>query len=349
MNEKFRVGITRDALNADGELRLGEIGLSMFDDVEGVEWEFLPEDAPELSSEMIQGYDALLVFGRWVTTAALDGADNLTIVARFGVGYDRVDVDACTRNGVFLTITPEGVRRPVASAFMAFILALSHKLLIKDRVTRAGRWNEGFDDLGMGLTGRVLGLVGLGNIGREILVLAKPFGMRHLAYDPYVNSETAAAAGAELVDLDTLLHSADFVCICCLLNEETYRLINAERISLMKRTAYLINVARGPIVDQQALTRALTERRIRGAAMDVFDQEPIDPDDPILKLENVIVSPHALPMTDECALGIGRSAIGSILDVAAGRIPRDIVNRSALDHPRLQERLRTYGVSHSGR
>jgi phosphoglycerate dehydrogenase-like enzyme len=117
--------------------------------------------------------------------------------------------------------------------------------------------------------------------------------------------------------------------------------MNAERLSLMKSTAYLINVARGPIVDQAALTAALRERRIQGAALDVFEREPVDPEDPILSLNNVIVTPHAICWTDECFLGNGRAAIGSILDVAAGRTPRHVVNRAALEHPRIKARLRT--------
>jgi D-3-phosphoglycerate dehydrogenase len=226
---------------------------------------------------------------------------------------------------------------------MTLILALSHKLLIKDRLTRAGRWTERLNFMGMGITGRVLGVIGLGNIGREVFVLARPFGMRHIAYDPYVTSQEAEAVGVELVDLETLLRTADFVCICCALTPETHHMINAEQLALMKETAYLVNVARGPIVDQHALTVALQERRIQGAGLDVFEQEPADPNDPILTLDNVIVTPHAICWTDECFLGIGRSACRGILDVAAGRIPQNVVNRAVLDHPRLLERLRHYG------
>jgi phosphoglycerate dehydrogenase-like enzyme len=230
----------------------------------------------------------------------------------------------------------------VAAAAMTFVLALSHKLLIKDRMTRAGRWANKLNAMGMGLTGRTLGVVGFGNIGRDVFTLAQPFGMRHLAYDPYATPANAAAAGVELVDLPTLLRMADYVCICCALTPETRHLINEERLALMKPTAYLVNVARGPIVDQRALTAALREGRIQGAGLDVFEQEPVDPDDPILKLDNVIVAPHALCWTDECFRGNGRSACESILEVAAGRIPRPVVNRAVLDHPGLRAKLASY-------
>jgi D-3-phosphoglycerate dehydrogenase len=284
----------------------------------------------------------LLVLAPHVSARTLEGADRLAIVARFGVGYDSVDVDACTRHGVLVTITPDGVRRPVATAAITYVLALAQKLLIKDRLTRTGRWDEKIDHMGVGVTGRTLGLIGLGNIGRETLRLAQPFGMRHLAHDPYATPESAAAIGAELVDLDTLLREADFVCVTCALTPETYHLVNAERLARMKPTAYLINVARGPIVDQRALYAALREGRIAGAGLDVFEEEPVDPNEPILALGNVIVTPHGICWTDECFLGNGRSACQSILDVAAGRVPRHVVNRAALESPILQAKLVAY-------
>ena len=343
MSQTFRVGLTRDILAPDGTIGFGDIGLSLLDDAAGVEWDILAENRSPLRRDQVQDYDALLVLGPTITTETLEGVDRLTILARFGVGYDTVDVDACTQNGVLLTITPDGVRRPVAAAVITFILALSQKLLIKDRLTRDGRWDEKLDYMGMGIAGRTLGLVGLGNIGSEVFKLAQPFEMRHLAHDPYATPEQAQAAGVELVDLETLLRTSDFVSICCALTPETHHLINAERLALMKETAYLINAARGPIVDQAALTIALQERRIQGAALDVFEQEPVDPNDPILTLDNVIVTPHGICWTDECFLGNGRSACESILAVAAGRIPDNIVNRDTLDNPRFQEKLRRYG------
>ena len=231
-----------------------------------------------------------------------------------------------------LTITPDGVRRPVAAAVLTFLLALSHKLLIKDRLTRAGRWAEKLDHMGHGphrpdarrdrpgqhrprslSTGRAARNAAPG--GRPVRLAGRCCRQR----------------ASQLVDLDTLLRESDFVVVCCALTEGTRHLINAERLALMKPTAYLINVARGPIVDQAALTEALQERRIAGAGLDVFEQEPIDPHDPLLALDNVILAPHALCWTDECFAGNGRSAIASILDVAAGRVP---TNRRQSRRPR---------------
>lgn len=339
MRGKFRVGITRDFLGPNNTLAFGDIGLELLDQAPGIEREFLAENTRELSADQIRDFDALLVLAPRVTAATLAGASRLAVVARFGVGHDNIDIPACTRHGVALTITPDGVRRPVAVSAITLLLALSHKLLIKDRLTRDGRWAEKLDHMGQGVTGRVLGMVGLGNIGREVVRLATAFEMRCVAFDPYLSPAAATDLGVELVSLETLLRQADFVCICCALTPETHHLINAERLGHMKPTAYLINVARGPIVDQQALTAALAAKRIQGAGLDVFEQEPVSPDDPLLRLENVIVAPHAICWTDECFRLIGLSACQSIVDVAAGRAPRHVVNPEVLESPRFRERL----------
>lgn len=330
----FRVGVTGDFLKADGTLGFGDIGLDLFEG-SAIAWSFLPAES-EILPDQARDYDGLLVLAPRVTARSLAGIDRLKVVARFGVGYDNVDVPACTQAGVMLTITPEGVRRPVAAAAMTFLLALSHKLLIKDKLTRTGRWTEKLEHTGQGVTGRILGIVGLGNIGRELAALARPFGLRLLAYDPYLPPSVAAEADVALVPLEDLLCRSDYVCICCALTPDTHHLLNAERLALMKNTAYLINVARGPIVDQAALYQALRERCLQGAALDVFECEPVSSNDPILTLDNVILAPHALCWTDECFRLNGQSAIASLLDVARGVVPRNVVNRDSLNHPRLR-------------
>jgi phosphoglycerate dehydrogenase-like enzyme len=154
----FRVGVTRDFLKPDGSLGFGDIGLALLDAEPGIEWEFLAEDTRELRAAQVRDYDAIIVLSPVVSHDTLAGSERLAVVARFGVGYDTVDVPACTEAGVILTITPDGVRRPVAHAAMAFMLALTTMMFQKDRLTRAGRWNDRFDYIGMGLTGRTLGL-----------------------------------------------------------------------------------------------------------------------------------------------------------------------------------------------
>ena len=343
MTTAFRIGVTRDFLKDDGTLGFGDIGLDLLDASPRVKWEFLAENTTELRPDQICGYDGLLVLASIVSAETLQGADKLAIVARFGVGYDSVDVAACNERGVLLTITPDGVRRPVAVMALTYLLALSHKMLAKDRLVREGRWYERLNYMGMGVTGRTLGLVGLGNIGREICTLAKPFDIRCIAADPFVDAAQAYAAGAELVELDPLLQSADYICICCALTEETYHLIGERELALMKESAYLINTARGPIVDQQALTRALQRGQIAGAGLDVFETEPVPQDDPVLALtDQTIVAPHGLCWTDECFRLNGRSACHSLIEVASGRLPQYLVNPQAAEHPRLKEKLNRY-------
>jgi D-3-phosphoglycerate dehydrogenase len=241
-----------------------------------------------------------------------------------------------------LTITPDGVRRPVAASVLCLLLALSHRLLIKDRLTRQGRWSEKLNHMGLGLTGRTLGLIGVGNIGREVFRLARPLQMRHIAADPHVRAADVAELDVELVSLSTLMRSSDFVVVCCALTRQTHHLVDSQLLSLMKPTAFLINVSRGPIVDQRALTAALGAGHLQGAGLDVFEQEPIDPDDPLLTMDSVILAPHALCWTDECFAGNGRSACQSILAVARGQVPQHVVNQDVLSQSELQVKLQSY-------
>jgi phosphoglycerate dehydrogenase-like enzyme len=342
MAEPFRIGYTNDFLTPDGRVGWGDIGLARYDDVPNIEWSFLPVPEPVLTAENAGDYDALAVLAPRVTADLVDHAPRLAVVARFGVGYDSVDLDACTRNGIAVTITPDGVRRPMAATGMAFMLALSHRILDKDRITRKGEWSSKLDYMGYQVTGATLGFVGLGNIARDMLHLASPWDMRQIAYDPYISREQAESIGVELVDLDTLMRESDYLVVLCKLTDETFHLIDAERLALMKPTAFLINIARGPIVDEASLYESLRYHRIQGAALDVFEKEPPDPDNPLFQLSNVIVAPHALGWTSEAAMGIGSGVIDAILDIREGRVPAHVVNREVIDTPRFQEKLTAF-------
>ena len=200
-------------------------------------------------------------------------------------------------------------------------------------------WPRRSEHVGVGLVGRVLGSVGVGNVGAEMFRLARPFDMRFVAYDPYVDTKLATELGVELVELDDVFRRSDVISVNCPLTKQTRNLVNAERIALMKRGAYLINTARGPIVDQRALTAALQEHRIAGAGLDVLAQEPPDADDPILKLDNVILAPHALCWTDQLFAGNGAADVKTVLDIQHGRTPYLVVNRSVLGTERWQRRM----------
>ena len=193
--------------------------------------------------------------------------------------------------------------------------------------------------MGVGLVDRTLGSIGIGNIGTELFRMIKPFDMKLIAHDPYADSARAAELGVELVPLLDLFQRADIVSVSCPLTPETHHLVNADRLALMKPTAYLINTARGPLVDQSALTKTLQERRIAGAGLDVLEQEPPDAADPILQLDNVILSPHALCWTDQCFAGNGAADVRAVLDVQHGREPRVVVNRAVLETTVWKKRL----------
>lgn len=330
MPEKFRIGITRDNLKPDGSPLFEESSLRILDDPR-IEWGFLPQLEAELSPETAAKYDALAVMLAKVTRRTVSGPERrLKLIARFGVGYDTVDVPALTDNGVILTITPDGVRRPVASSALTFILMLAHRVVVKDRLVREGRWADRINHMGTGLSGRVLGSIGVGNIGSELFRLAMPFALRYLGCDPYVTQQSVAPLGVKLVDLDTLLREADFVCVNCPLNEQTRRMIGARQFSLMKRSALFVNTARGPIVDEKALYQALSNGTIAGAAIDVFEQEPTPVDNPLLKLDNLIVTPHHIGLTDECINTVAASVFSACRDLAQGRVPKNVVNQQVL-------------------
>ena len=335
----FSVGITRDTLRADGSSIFDPRALQMFDEAK-LQWEFIADDVKELTAAHGAQYDALCVLNPKVPAAVVAGPDRrVKIVARMGVGYDSVDVKACTDNGVILTNTPDGVRRPVATSILALILALSHKLATKDALTRTGRWSETTNHMGVGLTGRTVGSIGVGNIGGELFRLLAPLDMVHLAYDPYAKAETAETLRVRLTDKETVFREADFICVNTPLTPETRGFIGAREFSLMKPTAYFINTARGPIVDEKALYAALAEKRIAGAALDVFEVEPVGQVNPLLKLENVIVTPHSVCWTDEFFRNNAESAFRSVVAVATGKTPTFVVNRDVLQHSDVRARL----------
>ncbi len=325
----FRVGITADVLQSDGTPIFGSAPLSLLDQP-GVEWEVMDNNSSEITPAHAARYDAICAMLTRVTPASLSGPGiRLKLIARFGVGYDTIDVPSCTSAGVWLTIAPDGVRRPVATSALTLILMLAQKVLIKDQLTRSGRWAEKLDHMGTGLTGRTLGSIGIGNIGAELFRLAKPLDMVAIAHDPAIDPVQAAAMGIRLVDMDTLFRESDFLTVNCPLNEHTRALVDARKLALMKPGAYLINTARGPIVDEKALYAALASGVIAGAGLDVFEQEPTPIDNPILQLDNVVVTPHAICFTDECLRSLAESAFRAVVDVAQGRMPPYLVNPEA--------------------
>jgi D-3-phosphoglycerate dehydrogenase len=254
------------------------------------------------------------------------------------VGYDDVDVDAATERGILVANVPDTFVEEVANHALALILAANRKLLQMDRFVRRGDWAS-VEQARLAarpirrLSTLTLGLIGFGNIGRLTAQRAAPFGFRMVAYDPYVDPESMAGTGVSLVGLEELLRSSDVVSIHVFLSLETRKLINAERLALMKPEAYLVNTARGPVVDEGALVAALREGRLAGAALDVFETEPLPPDSPLIEMENVVLAPHVASYSEEGS-HLHRLRVAEIaLQVAHGGLPerKVVVNKALYD------------------
>ena len=347
MPKPYRVALSGDFKKADGSPTFPDFDLSPLKSAPNVEMVFLESHNP-LKAPQLEDFDALILLAHRFDATSVPKSGRLAVVARFGVGYDTVDVPACTANDIALCITPDGVRRPVAVSIITFMLALTGKMMVKDKLARMGA--PGFaargEHMGVGLVGKTFGSLGVGNIGAEAFRLAKPFDMNFIAHDPFADKKVAQDLGIELVGIEELFRRADILSISCPLTPETHHIVNAERLALMKPTAFLINTARGPIVDQKALTKVLQEKRIAGAGLDVFEVEPTDPEDPLLKLDNIIAAPHALCWTDQCFAGNGAADIKAVLDVQKGQVPRGVVNRAVLEQPGFRRKLESFGKTY---
>ena len=286
---KFRVALSGDFKKPDGSAAFPDFDLGPLEQNPAVEYAYIQTNGVITASDL-EGYDALILLIPRIEPESFPRDGRLAVIARFGVGYDTVNVQACTDHDCALVITPDGVRRPVAVSIITFMLALTGKLMPKDRITRQGPegWARRNEHMGVGLVDRTLGQLGIGNIGAEVFRLAKPFGMKFIAHDPYADPKVAQELGVRLVGLEELFRQADVLSVSCPLNDETHHIVNAERLALMKPGAYLINTSRGPVVDEKALTKVLQERRIGGAGLDVFEQEPSPKGNPLYKLDNVL-------------------------------------------------------------
>ena len=303
MKTRVKIGIARDLFDEEEQLIIPGEGLQLLDEMTGIEYEMLAEFLRPTAAGQVGDCDMVISAAAPWTKESVSDSERLIAVLFTGVGYDHIDVEALTGSGALLCSAPDAVRRPMAVTIITHMLALATKLINKDQLTRAGHWERRTDYKGEGVTGKTLGCIGAGNIGHEMLRLVQPFGMRHLVCDPELTPGALDDVDAELVDMDTLLAQSDFVSISVPLNPKTRHLIGAAELHKMKPTAYLINTSRGSIVDEAALIEALRQGTIRGAGLDVFEQEPVDPDNPLLEMDNVVVSPHNLCHTDEYYIG----------------------------------------------
>lgn len=336
-SKPFHVALTGD-FSAGGKPRYEDIGLDLLRQAK-VPFDYFAEHRPEIGPDQLAGANGVIVLTPRVTAASLARADDLLAVGRFGVGFDSVDMAACTAADVLLFITSGAVDRPVAEATLGWMLGLSHRVRVKDRFVREARWEDRSLFMGSELRDHTLGVVGFGGIGRALVKLLAGFGMKPpLVCDPFVSAADAAALGVQLVPLDDLLARADFVSVHCPLNDQTRNLIGARELALMKPSAYLINTARGGIVDEAALLAVLRENRIAGAALDCFVGEPLTAPPAFAALDNVLLAPHCIAWTDELFRDIGRAACQGMIDLSEGKVPRGVVNREVLDRKGFQEK-----------
>jgi len=271
--------------------------------------------------------DALIVSASPVTRAVMSALEGLKTVVRTGVGYDVIDVPAATELGVVVVNVPDLWVREVANHALALLLAWNRKIVTLDRNVHAGAWVSGVPGPHTGaLHGETVGIVGLGNIGSAFARRIAAFETRVIACDPYVSDAHFAALGVERVSLDDLAARADYVSVHTLLNDETRHLIGDAFFRRMKPTAILINTSRGPVVDEAALARALREGRLAGAALDVWEQEPVARDNPLLAMDNVIATPHAAYFSSAAVAQVPRRCGEEVARVLTRQRPLHVVN-----------------------
>jgi len=293
-----------------------------------VEVVFASDSSAETVCREIKGIDGVIVRTAPFTRKIIESANKLKVIGRHGVGIDNIDIEAASERGIPVVYTPNALTVSVAEHTMSFILALAKRIFFSDKATREGNFTVREEFAALDLDGKTLGIVGAGRVGSTLAKKCKSaFSMKALAYDPYLSSEKAKEIGISLCNnLPELLKESDFVSIHTPLTKETKGLIGERELKLMKSTAFLINVARGGIVNEKALVKALKEKWIAGVATDVFSQEPPEPDNPLLKVENTILSPHMASLTKECAIRIATSVAKGVLDVLRGDKPEYIAN-----------------------
>ena len=333
----FKVGLSADLDNGKGGFTWGDIAIET---LSPHDWNFLNSNEKNFTPEMVKGFDGIAFAAPGVIEGSFGSPEESPlIIARFGVGYDNIDLAECTRAGVALSITPDGSQKPVATAALTLLLATFHRLNAKGINARENRWADRLDVLGQSPNGKTIATIGLGNIATEFFRLLSPFNCNRIAYDPWKTQEEANLLDVKLVGLEELFRSADAIVVLAALTEDTRHLVNSDSFELMKRNSILINISRGPIVDEVALVKALKDEKIFGAGLDVFEQEPTSADNPLFKMKNVVLTPHNIAWTDELAKGMGRSAFNSIQSISRGEIPKFIVNKEVLETPQFRSKL----------
>ena len=303
--------------------------LDLRSDVEAVQFTQLSEDN---ILQHVGEYDAAILSITPFTARIIDKADRMKIVARHGVGYDAVDVPALTKKGIPLAVVGTANSVTVAEHALFFILALAKRAILFDQEVRKGNWNIRYSHIGYDIANKNVLVLGLGRIGRRLVPMLNAMGMNVFVHDPYILQDIIVTAGATPVqDWRAALPDMDFLSVNCPKNEETNGMIGVAELASMKRTAFVVNTARGNIVDEQALYHALKNGIIAGAGIDPFVVEPAGPNEPLFELDNIIVSPHSAGVTTESLFRMGAAAAQNILDRFDGRLnPENVINKEVL-------------------
>ena len=306
-------------------------GVDVFDDRFDVKVASDPSAATVIKE--IQGVEGVVVRTAPFTREIIEAAKDLKVIARHGVGVDNIDIQAATEHGILVLNTPDANAVSVAEHAILAMGMVAKRAIPMDKGTRASQWEIRNEYKAIDLDGKVLGLIGIGRIGSLVAKKAQgAFNMRVIAYDPYAKPEVAKALGVELVSSrEQVFREADVVSLHTPLTPETRHLINASVLATMKPGALLVNFSRGEVVDEAALYTALTTGVIAGAALDVFEQEPPQADNPLFRLENVVLSPHSAALTNECVQRMATGAARGVRDVLTGETPKFIVNPAVLD------------------
>ena len=335
---KFRVvtqkpeGVTFDLAGGSYELEMEALGQI------GAEIEEVPAKSEEEFRDAARGADAVIARGRPITANIIDGLENCKVISLGSVGADSVDVPAATRAGIPVTNVPDTFIEEVADHTLMMILGAFRRVRIMDAYVRDGRWSEGRPLLSNypRLMGQTLGFVSFGHVARATAVRARPFGVRMIAHDPYIEELSITGYGVEPVGLNELLERSDILSMHAPSTSEAHHMLSEEHFRRMKPTALFINNGRGPTVDEQALIKALQEGWIAGAGLDVLEQEPPDPENPLLHMDNVLLTPHVASASERMGPETRRRVGQEIALVLTGRWPRTCVNPSVLEKTELR-------------
>ena len=293
-----------------------------------------PDAGEDTLASMVKDVDGILTCFAQVTEKVVRAATKCVVIGRYGVGYDNIAVDVATELGIAVTYVPDYCVEEVSDHVLGLLYAWNRRIPLFDNSVKTAGWGSIALDMPiLRLRGKTLGLLGYGRIGRAVGQKAHALGFRVLAYDPYISADSAELSGVRLVDMETVLKESDFISIHTPLNAETENLVGANELALMKPTAFLINCARGPLIDEAALYDALINKRIGGAGLDVLVDAPPAPDYKLLKLDNVIVTPHVAFFSQEAVLELEERAAGEVVSVLQGKMPDNLVNPDVLSHP----------------